>query len=65
MKERTKANIRVVKRQVQVITYEFEEKMWQEGILGEYTPDTLRQTVLYLLGVNLMLRAVDEHYYMR
>ena len=64
MQERTRANIGVVKRQAEVITYEFEEKMWQEGILGESTLDILRQTVLYLLGVNLMLRAVEEHYYL-
>ena len=59
-----KANIGVVKCQAQVITYEFEEKMWSKGILVEDSPDALWQTVLYLLGVNLMLHAVDEHYYL-
>ena len=45
-----------------MITYEFEEKMWYDWVLGEMDLDTLRDTVLYLLGINLMLRAVDEHY---
>ena len=34
-------------------------------ILGEDTPSKLRSTVLFLLGINLALRAVDEHYYLR
>ena len=45
-----------------MITYETEEILWQCGILGEHTPDILRDTVLYLLGVNLALCAGDEHY---
>ena len=65
MRERTEANIGVVPRHAEVITYEFEEKMWKEGILGEDTPDRLRNTVLFLIGINLMLRAVEEHYYLR
>ena len=39
--------------------------MWQQNILGEDTPDKLRSTVLFILGVNLALRAVDEHYNLR
>ena len=62
MRERTEANIGVVPKRAQVITYDFEEKMWQNGVLGEDTPDKLRHTVLFLLGINLMLRAVEEHY---
>ena len=65
MQERTKANIGVVKKQAQVITYVFEEKLWQQGVLGEDTPCKLRHTVLFLIGINVMLRAVDEHYNLR
>ena len=39
--------------------------MWNQSVLGEDTPDRLRDTVLFLLGINLMLRAVEEHYYLR
>ena len=65
MRERTEANIGVVPKRAQIITYEFEEKMWQEGILGEHSPDQLRNTVLFLIGINVMLRAVQEHYQLR
>ena len=65
MQERMKANIGVVKKQAELITYQCEEKMWQEGILGESDPHILRQTVLYLLGINCFLHAVNEHYYLR
>ena len=60
MQERTRANVGVTTHRVQVITYEFEEKMWHDGILGEDTPDKLKHTVLFLLGINVMLRAIDE-----
>ena len=63
MQECTRQNIGVVKKQAQVITYEFDEKMWYEGVLGEHTPDILRQTVLYLLGINcFFFYAVEEHH---
>ena len=34
-------------------------------LLGEDSPDKLRNTVLFLLGMNVLLRAVEEHYYLR
>ena len=63
-KERTKANMGVVRRQASVISYEMENLLWDKGILGEDKPEKLRNTVLFLLGINLLLRAVDEHYYL-
>ena len=65
MKERARENIGVVKRQVQVILYEFENELWNRNILGEDTPDKLRDTVLFLIGINFGLRACDEHYDLR
>ena len=65
MHERTEANIGVVPNRAELITHEFEEKMWKSNILGEDTPDKLRNTVLFLLGINVMLRAVEEHYCLR
>ena len=65
MQERAKLNIGMVPKQADLITYEFEETMWQKGILGEDKPDTLRNTVLFLIGINCCLRAVEEHYYLR
>ena len=65
MKERTALNIGVNRKKANVITYEFEQKLWEDGVLGEDCPDRLRDTVLFLLGVNCILRASDEHYYLR
>ena len=62
MKERTQLNVGTVKKQVELITYDQENMLWKEGVLGENSPDKLRDTVLFLLGVNLALRAGDEHY---
>ena len=65
MKERTAMNIGVTKRQAAIITYEVEENLWNRGILGEDSPDKLRDTVLFLIGINVTLRAVEEHYQLR
>ena len=64
MKERTVANIGVNKKQAGVVTLEMENKLWNEGLLGEHTPDILRNTVLFLIGINTTLRAIEEHYYL-
>ena len=65
MKEHCAENVGTIRKQADIISYEFEENMWSKNILGEDTPDKLRSTVLFLLGINLALRAVDEHYYLR
>ena len=65
MKERAQDNVGMVKKQAEVITYEYENELWSKGILGEGDPDTLRNTVLFLIGINCILRAGDEHYYLR
>ena len=65
MQEHAAKNIGTVKRQAQVISLQYENSLWQRNILGEDTPDKLRDTVLYILGVNCALRAGDEHYNLR
>ena len=65
MKDRASRNIGTTVRQAQYISLEFENKLWDKGLLGENTPDKLRDTVLFLLGINLGLRAGDEHYDLR
>ena len=62
MKERAEANIGLITKQAQFISLEHENDMWEKGILGEETPDKLRSTVLFLLGIHCGLRAGDEHY---
>ena len=65
MRERTEANVGTVRRQADLITYEYENELWEKGFLGEDEPDKLRNTVLFLIGINCILRAGDEHYQLR
>ena len=65
MQERTAMNIGVVKKQAAIISYEMENFLWEHGFLGEDEPDKLYNTVLFLLGINVFLRAIEEHYNLR
>ena len=65
MQERASMSIGTVRKQAQVISLDFENALWDQNILGEDTPDKLRSTVLFIIGVNCALRAGDEHYALR
>ena len=65
MQKRTKSGIGNLKKQAEVISYEYEEKLWTSNILGENSPDQLHNTVLFLLGINCAFRAGREHYDLR
>ena len=54
MQERAQANVGVVPKRAEIISYEDEEKLWKEGLLGEDTPDKLRNTLLFLFGINML-----------
>ncbi len=60
MKECTHAGLGR-KKSADVITLDDEEKMWADGILGDESPEQLRDTVMYLLGLNLALHGGDKH----
>ena len=65
MKERALQNIGMVRHQAQLIPHDFETSLWEKRILGEHNPDILRNTVLFLIGINCTLRAGDEHHDLR
>ena len=65
MKQRASQNLGLIQRQAQVISLDYEQRLWESNVLGEDTPDKLRDTVLYLIGMNCALRAGDEHYHLR
>ena len=44
---------------------EHEQILWEKGILGDDSPDKLRQTVFFLIGVRLGLRGLTEQYELR
>ena len=43
------------------ITIEDEDRLWTAGLLGSGSPKQLQQTVIYLMGIHLGLRASSEH----
>ena len=53
------------KKQASVISVELEEKLWNDGILGDGTPQTLLDTLVFCLGMNLALRSGKEHQSLR
>ena len=65
MKERAIQQIGTVRKQAQLIDFQTENQLWESGVLGEQSPDQLRNTVLFLLGLNVGLRAGDEQYALR
>ena len=60
IKERTAMGLGV-KCSSSVITVSNENKMFDEGILGEDNPTKLLETVIYMLGLHLALRGGAEH----
>ncbi len=64
MKQRAKAGLGL-KQSAQVISVTDEEKMWADRVLGDSNPDQLRNTLMYLLGINLALRGGEEHQQLR
>ena len=65
MKERALCNVGMVKKQAEFKSIDYENELWRSGVLGKDTPDRLSDTVLYILGINLALRAGNEHHELR
>ena len=61
MRQLTRRGIGSNKRKAFAISYEMEESMWTDGLLGDDNPKKLVDTVLYLLGIHFALRSRDEH----
>ena len=64
MKERTAMGLGV-RRSSSVISLDSENKMFDEGILGEDNPTKLLETVIYMVGLHLALRGGVEHSHLR
>ena len=65
MKEQTEMGVGTVKKQANLISYKYEEELWDKHILGEDSPIKLRNTVLFLIGINVALCGVEEHNLLR
>ena len=53
------------KRQAEPLTLEEEEVLWEKGLLGDATPQTLLDTMLFYNGMYFALRSGDEHRQLR
>ena len=65
MRELTRRGVGLNRRKAQVITQTMEEKLWDHGDLGSDDPQTLLNTLLYLLGIHFALRSREEHRHLR
>jgi hypothetical protein len=51
-------------QKVNIITHQMEDKLWNDGVLGDSTYDQLNKTLIFLLGIRLTLRS-GEHRMLR
>jgi hypothetical protein len=65
MKDLASSGIGMDKKQSEVISMANEDEMWEKNIIGTDTPEKLRDTLLFLLGLNFALRGGTEHYNLR
>ena len=49
------------KKQAEVISFELEEEMWHNGLLGSDEPQKLLDTLVFGFGLNFALRSGKEH----
>ena len=61
MKEKARQGIGVDVNQANLITQEQENYLWERGFLGSENAELLRDTLVWVLGVNFALRAGQEH----
>ena len=52
-------------RQAEVLTEEDEELLWQQGLLGDSSPQSLLDTMIFMCGLYFALRSGQEHWQLR
>ncbi len=61
MKERAKVGLGSYVKQVEVLSFDQEEYLWQHGFLGSSNPEQLLHTLVFLLCMHCALHAGAEH----
>ena len=61
MKQRASEGIGNVVKQADVLCLNEEDMLWRQGLLGVHDPDTLLNTIVFMLGKGCELRAGKEH----
>ena len=60
MKSLTCAGIGLERNKAESISIEEEESLWHKGLLGDMTPDVLRDTIVYMCGLYFALHGGTE-----
>ena len=53
------------KWQAEPISKEDKHLLWKKGLLGDATPPTLVDTMIFYNGINFVLQSGDEHWQLR
>ena len=61
LKDLRQKRVGTTKKQAEVISFDVEERMWKDNILGDDTPVKLLDTLIFCFGLNLALRSGQEH----
>ena len=51
----------IEKKKANVITTEMEERLWEQGLLGDDSPQVLSKTLVFMIGFCFALRSGEEH----
>ena len=51
----------IEKKKANVITTEMEERLWEQGLLGDDSPQVLSKTLVFMNGLCFALRSGEEH----
>ena len=65
MKRLQSAGVGSQKRQAEVITRQEEDRMWEKGLLGDTTPQSLLDSMVFYNGLCFALRSGKEHRQLR
>ena len=57
-----RSGVGVIKNSAKVIEIEHERLFWEKGLLGMLTPKILQRTVFFYVGLNFVLRGVQEQH---
>ena len=61
MKRLQSTGIGSTRKQAEPLTVEEEELLWEKGILGGHSPQSLLRTMIFMNGLFFALQSGDEH----
>ena len=65
MKRLQQLGVGATKKQAEILTELEEEILWERGLLGDHSPQTLLDTIVFYMGLYFALRSGKEHRQLR